>query len=365
MSVASGGNNIENVIDGILYFWQHSPDNSSHVLSEYKGVYATLTLVGATTPEIPAGISGPGTSAKVPYQYIPVGQGFFVNGLDTNTGTRQIVFNNNQRAFIKEDAIDELLVPISNTLFKQKSQKADHFNDNSNDVVYNDYVTKIRLGFNAANMLHRQLLLGFMNENATDGLDLGYDGYQIDTKANDMYFLIDEFEYTIQGVGAFNTDKSYDLGVAVDVAGNVQFMIDEVEFLPANQIVYIHDKETSSYYDITNKSVEINLAAGTYNNRFALTFKTEMSLSIKESEVSESIVLIYNNKLKNQLNITKNQEVTINEVSVYNIIGQLMSNVKEVANLNTIEVPFNVQKGVYIVKINTDKGTISKKVLKH
>jgi hypothetical protein len=27
-----------------------------------------------------------------------------------------------------------------------------------------------------------------MNEAATDGIDLGYDGYQIDTQENDMYF---------------------------------------------------------------------------------------------------------------------------------------------------------------------------------
>jgi hypothetical protein len=39
-----------------------------------------------------------------------------------------------------------------------------------------------------------------MGEPATDGLDVGYDGYQIDTQENDVYFLIDDWEYTIQGV---------------------------------------------------------------------------------------------------------------------------------------------------------------------
>jgi hypothetical protein len=31
-------------------------------------------------------------------------------------------------------------------------------------------------------------------------IDLGYDGYQIDTQENDVYFLIDDWEYTIQGL---------------------------------------------------------------------------------------------------------------------------------------------------------------------
>jgi hypothetical protein len=49
-----------------------------------------------------------------------------------------------------------------------KAKTIDHFNDNSNDIVFNNYKQKIRLGFNTVNKFHRQLLLGFMNEAATD-----------------------------------------------------------------------------------------------------------------------------------------------------------------------------------------------------
>jgi hypothetical protein len=34
-----------------------------------------------------------------------------------------------------------------------------------------------------------------------------------------------------------------------------------------------------------------------------------------------------------------------------------------VTDLDTIEIPFNVQRGAYIVKVNTNRGTITKKVL--
>ena len=34
---------------------------------------------------------------------------------------------------------------------------------------------------------------------------------------------------------------------------------------------------------------------------------------------------------------------------------------KEIPDLDTIEIPFNVQHGAYVVKIITDKGIISKK----
>ncbi|MDI1304225.1 MAG: T9SS type A sorting domain-containing protein [bacterium] len=376
IAVANGGNNTKNLIDGTLYFWQHSPTNNTHYLAGYTGGYATLTLTGEVLsyalPVAPTGIAGVGTSTKLSYQYIPVGQGFFVNGSTdiTDPAGEKIIFNNNQRAFVKENDVDDLSVPISNTLFKmapKKSYKAaiiDHFKDNSNDAVYNNYNTKIRIGFNSANNYHRQLLIGFMDDLATDGIDRGYDGYQIDTQRNDLYFLIDDSEYTIQGVGAFDVNKSYPLGVKTDTIGNVQFMVDSKEFLAVNQKVYIHDKETSVYYDITDKAADVNLPAGTYDNRFELTFKTNKTLSIGENEVTESSVIVYNDEKKKKLVISKNQSIDIKEVSIYNMIGQQLSTLKKVPNGTSIEIPFNVERGVYLVKIITTEGVVSKKVLK-
>ncbi|WP_367753907.1 LamG-like jellyroll fold domain-containing protein [Flavobacterium sp. WC2430] len=368
ISVANGGNNSVNIIDGTLYFWQHSPSNGTHILSGYTGGYATLTLVGGVAPVAPVGISGVGTSTKISNQYIPVGQGFFVNG-DVSIGTSEpIIFNNNQRAFVKESDVDDLSVPISNTLFKNsvsnKTKKTDHFNDNSNDIVYNNYNTKIRLGFNTVNKFHRELLIGFMNEYATDGVDVGYDAYQIDTQDDDSYFLINDLEYTIQGVGSFDTSKTYPLGVVVDTPGAVQFMIDAVEFLPSNTNISIHDKETSTYYDITNGTAEIDLVAGSYKNRFELTFETAKTLAVEKNELKNSNLLIYNNDLEKKINITKKADVIIDEVSIYNILGQKLIGVDNLSGLDTIEIPFNVQRGTYIVKINTNKGMISQKVLK-
>ncbi|HSN47249.1 MAG TPA: T9SS type A sorting domain-containing protein, partial [Flavobacterium sp.] len=378
ISVANGGNNTVNVIDGTLYFWHHSPTNNTHNLGEYTGGYATLNLAGgvdpiapvvSAAPVAPVEISGVGTSNKMPYQYIPVGQGFFVNGDVNSLTSAKIIFNNNQRAFVKEDGVDDQSAPISNTLFRNsiknnKSKPADHFADNSNDPVYNNYNTKIRLGFESANNFHRQLLIGFMNENATDGVDIGYDGHQIDTQSNDLYFLINNSEYTIQGVGEFDVNKAYPLGVKTGISGLVKFKIDGTEFLPSSQKIYVHDKETSIYHDITHTAAEVSLEAGIYNSRFELTFKTTNSLGTRENNLPESMLLVYNNDPEKTLKITKNQSFTISEVSIYNINGQRLVNLTKIPEHNTIEIPFNVQRGTYVVKIITDKGVLSRKVLK-
>jgi hypothetical protein len=323
-----------------------------------------LTLVGGTPPIAPSEISSVGTSTKLSYQYIPVGQGFFVSGKIGITGSHPVVFNNNQRAFVKEDAFDDLLLPISNALLKSGSKLKKSLKNNSNDKVYNNYNTKIRLGFDSANNFHRQLLIGFMDENATDGINAGYDGRQIDTQSNDTYFLINNSEFTIQGVGAFDVAKTYPLGVKTDIAGVVKFKIDGTEFLANNQKIYVHDKKTSIYHDITNSQAEINLAAGNYKTRFELAFKTTNSLGTEETVLPESLLLVYNNDLEKKLKITKNKPFTISEVSIYNINGQLLTTLKKIPELDTIEIPFNAQRGTYVVKIITNKGVISKKVLK-
>jgi hypothetical protein len=73
----------------------------------------------------------------------------------------------------------------------------------------------------------------------------------------------------------------------------------------------------------------------------------------------ESMVLIYNNDLKKELIVTKKQEVTINEVSVYNILGQRWISVERYQVLMRLKLL--MQRGAYIVKISCNKGTVSKK----
>ncbi len=225
---------------GTLYFWEHYSTNSSHILVQYQGGYATRNLVGGTAPVAPSGISTSGSSSRVPGRYIPVGQGFFVNGSATG-GT--ISFNNGQRAFIKEnDAVN------SNPLFRQTATSIvdNQFNNKQDAVPAETEFTKIRLGFDSANNFHRQLLLGFMDDKATSGIDTGYDATLLDIQSNDMYFLNTNAKLVIQGDSYFNTSSVFPLGVKTAAEGKVKFTLDAIEKLDENQNVYIYDNVTNA-----------------------------------------------------------------------------------------------------------------------
>ena len=345
-------------IDGTLYFWEHYPTNITHDLRDYQGGYAERNLVGGLPPVAPALISGLGSSTRVPGPFVPVGQGFIVNGKIGGGGI--VLFNNSQRGFHKEDEAG-----VSNSMFKTaKNYKTLITGNNDNDPIVKDTLMKIRLGFNSNNNFHRQVLLGFMNEKATSNMDYGYDALNIDDFPNDMYFLNGENQLVIQGEGFFNDDASYPIGVKTAVEGTVSFITDALENFSQDQAVFIYDNLTDTYHDIRSGKFEVNLPIGINDTRFSLRFK-DKSLKVEQNSISDKIQI---NHIQNgnKLIIKNNSlDVTAEKVTLYNILGQSVATWKtENQEQQNIQIPINnVSSGVYIAKLKTSEGEISKKVV--
>jgi hypothetical protein len=352
-------------INGTIYYWEHSPLNNTHVLQNYQGGYAAYTKVGGTPPIAPPGINGLGGNTKIAQRFIPVGQGFFVFG-STTGGT--INFNNSQRIFVKESD------PSSFEMFKAANQITianPNATTNSNDSYGTHEFAKIRLGFNSANNFHRQILIGFMDESATDAIDDGYDGVLIEDQPNDMYFRTQEKNLIIQGVGAFNENKSHALSVKTNQVGNVEFVLDEVENFDASRKVFIYDNVTNLFHNIKNQPFIVKLAAGVYNDRFYLTFTNRisniMAKQINSNEVSStstSIEIKYENVNEVLQIVNEDKNTTVNNVYLYNLVGQQV-NVWHVSNENqtTIQIPLtSISTGVYVVKVETSNGNLTKKI---
>ncbi|MFN3967858.1 LamG-like jellyroll fold domain-containing protein [Flavobacterium sp.] len=346
-------------ITGTLHFWEHYSTNAAHVTQQYQGGYATYTKIGGTAPVAPAGISGLGSSSKTPKRFIPVGQGFFVTG--TATGGN-ITFNNSQRLFVKEDNAS------SYSLFRSNSNtttSAEPNYNNSNDSFIEEQYMKLRLGYNSADNYHRQILLGFMNENASPDFDNGYDALSIETLTNDMYFINGDTKLNIQGDGYFNANNIYPLGVKNETEGMVKFVVDDKENFEENQDIFIYDNETQTYHDIKSQDFEINLPSGTYETRFSLRFFNPTALGINEDELQQGVTITYSQN-DDMININNEmQEVSIKSVALYNLLGQQVMSWK-LENLHQSEIRLPVSglsSGGYIINIVTDKGNINKKIL--
>ena len=288
-----------------------------------------------------------------------MGQGFFVVGSATG-GT--INFDNSQRGFIKEDdAVN------STTLFKSSTTipAQNSAYNNAEDVVQKDTFKRVRIGITSTDNYYRQILLGFMENHATDGFDVGYDGATIDTQLNDLYFMNNGTKLSIQGVGYFDDTKTYPLGIKSNTAGPVSIRLDETENMDANQSVYILDATTGQYYDITTTPYTVQLPQGLTENRFSLTFKSNSALTTSTFDLQSGITVAYANA-SNMLNIKNNvEDTTVEKVLLYNMLGQEVAafDVKE-QNQQNILLPIRaLSTGTYIVKVKTDKGDTERKIV--
>ncbi|MFD1292846.1 LamG-like jellyroll fold domain-containing protein [Lutibacter holmesii] len=359
-------NGEDTLLTGTLYFWEQYK-GTSHVLAQYEGGYGAMTQGGAVAAVIPAGISpnaNASQSLKIPKQYIPVAQGFFVQSVD-KTGV-EIKFKNSQRAFVKEsESVSGQ--PIS--VFMKSSNEKEVSTDEKNSK--GDFRPKIRLGFEAPNVYHRQLLLT-VDEKATDSVDWGYDGKVLGMLDDDMYWNISNEKYVIQVIPKITSNKEIPLVITMKETGAVLIQIDTLENVDENLKLYIKDNLTGTKHQINNEPFKTTLDAGSYFDRFSLTFKsgnnseggvTLIEEIIENINLSNKGIYVFMNNRSSKLIIRNRLQKTIKRVVLYNCLGQVEHSWTK--NLTGTQISLPVAKrlrGLYLIRVKTTSGIVFKKV---
>ncbi len=335
---------------GTIYFYEHW-GGGSHVLADYLGGYATYNLSGF----LQVGIAIPNFSAdeipiKISGRYIAVGQGFFV--VAENTGT--INFNNGQRVFQKEE--------IGTSLFFRNSQETGGVDeDNNNDINFDDRM-KFRLGLNSVGEFHRQLLLT-IDENASIDIDWGYDGEYNETQIDDMFWMINDGKYSIQGSNVVSSEIVYPIGILAHEDGLNTIGIDELENVPNDIDIFIHDIENGSYHNLRDGDFQFFLPAGEHLDKFELTFAAnDETLSIDGNEL-DSLDVFYSNAATS-IGLFNPNAIIVKSIEIYSLLGQKIETINNISEMDYSEYPVrNLSTGTYIINLNTISGLVSKKVI--
>ena len=204
-----------------------------------------------------------------------------------------------------------------------------------------------------------------MDDLATADYDEGYDAKSIEIQNDDMYFLNYDKKLNIQGEGYFNINNVYPLGVTVSSQGNVTFSVDGLENFPESQDVYIYDTLNQTYASIKNEPFTANLTFGNHDNRFELRFYNPNALGISHNDLTKEITITH--ALATDIITIKNEslDASVKAVTLFNLVGQNVLNTTiKTQNQSTIEVPVStLTTGAYIVKVTTDKGELTKKII--
>jgi hypothetical protein len=221
---------------------------------------------------------------------------------------------------------------------------------------------KIRLGFTSVNNIHRQILLTADN-NATAGIDFGYDAENFENHIDDMYWMIDDRKFLIQGIDVIDETTNLQLGLHTGTSGDNVISIEELINVPDDLEIGVFDNVTNTYYDFRQtSSFTINLPAGEYLSRFMLKFINDDILSTEELESDADLELSYINSIKS-ISIKNISEQIIESVTVYSMNGQQIiqyNNIKTVDE--TLIYSNNLSTGNYILVVITNLGRIAKKV---
>ncbi|GAA3612957.1 LamG-like jellyroll fold domain-containing protein [Flavivirga amylovorans] len=343
------GRAASNIINGTLYFWDHFA-SGSHILVDYQGGYATYTLMGSTvaisndTRINNTNISG----TKTPGQYIPIGQGFFVVA-DTG-GT--ITFKNSQRTFVTEVTASSSFLKTGDTKKKRSQTQKTEVNGRQ----------KIKLMFDSPEGYHRQLLVGVDN-NASNGFDIGYDAPLLKDNKEDMFWTFSDGEYVIQAVNNFDLEQKLPLGVKINKEGITTIKIDYLENINNDLDIYLNDKELNVYHNLRASNYKVYLTAETHLDRFEIVFN-DASTALDTDDIEDIKFHVYFSNEKESIVIHNPTLKNIQSIEMLNMLGQTLLQLEPNTNNDYLEYKVTEMKtGSYILKIETEKEKTSKKVL--
>jgi hypothetical protein len=312
----------------------------------------TAATIGSNDPDEGTG----GTPVKTPGNFIPVSQGFFVVASGTG-GT--ISFKNRQRIFHKESSGNSAFLGMNDKFSKADTNTPSI--DDKDGRVDEDLRTKLRVALFSVNTIRRQLL-ATVDPNATTGVDFGYDGMHNESQLDDMFWLIDSDKFVIQGIDYINRETVLPLGIYTSDEGINSIILDSFDNAPEKMTVFLHDKALNIYHNIKDSNYDIYLPAGEHLDRFEITFTNRSPLGIEDSELSK-IDVHYSNAIKSVVLINPTSKA-IKSIETTNVLGQKTHTIQNVSNENYKEIEVkNLSSGAYIIKLITENGTVSKKVL--
>ena len=324
--------------DGTIYLWEHW-GGGNHNLGDYQGGYALINLAGEVQAISHPMVSAAGSSMKIPQRYIPVGQGFFVVG-DANG---QVHFKNSQRIYVKESSGNSIFIRSNNSVMAEEDTR-----------------TKLRIAYDAPNGMHRKILVTVDPETSL-GWDWGYDGSHFEDQTDDMYWLIGDGKYIIQGIPGINGSTTLPVGIKTSEEGMIRIGIDDLAYAPENMFVYLYDTLLDNYYNLNFGDAEINLEAGEFPDRFAIVFNVNI-LNI-ESHILEALDIIYLDDSE-VLMLRGNNTDIIQKLSLYTILGQELKTWTVRPGQKEFPVG-DLASGVYVVKAISASGNKTQKFIRN
>lgn len=355
------------IISGTLYYWEQDPSINSHNIQDYQGGYGTYTisadgLVETYTPATFHSYNSDGSinnsngvsaTGKRPRRYIPVGQGFMVEGISNGV----VKAKNSHRIFEKESGPNSEFFKIPNS--KNKTNNATSI---FSEVPESYKRFRLNIEFNSS--YTRQLVETF-HFSATEGFDYGLESKTNEDNVllNDAYFLNSDNLYIAEAL-AFGQKTKINLVFKITNQSNIKISIADIQNFEDSLPIFIHDIETNNYINLKDQDFHLNLDSGLYIDRFKIVFKEDANtLNIVENSIDK--LKIFQNNNIGELNIINPYGLKLKGFKLFDITGKkiMRDNFKSSGERHAYSTK-HLSDGVYIIKVKSaNRQIFSKKVI--
>ncbi|MFL0353496.1 DNRLRE domain-containing protein [Xanthomarina sp. GH4-25] len=324
------------VVDGLVYLWSQATDPietaSGNELINFNNADYIMMNTGSGSVN---------NSPNTLLEYIPSGQSFFIAGLSN----ANVTFNNSMR--IKDGG--------SNGQFFKTSNSKKTENTEANKIWLN--LLTDAGGFN-------QILVAYV-EGATNDFDgSSYDAPRLTSNVPAIIYTqiagIENEFFAIQGkdVNSINEDEIIPIGFSTSIESptvyslSIQHLIGD--FLTSNTI-YLKDNLLSTIHNISASDYSFTSDIGEFNNRFEILFNNN-ALSVETfQETSNELQII--NLDNDRINFKAAQNLTINKIIIYDVLGRQIYRLNGENNSETYSLS-KLSDAVYIAKVELSNNTI-------
>ena len=224
------------------------------------------------------------------------------------------------------------------------------YSNNFKNVVPN----LVRLNISGNNSSDEMVV--YFDQNATSGLDHQFDAEKEygNIDAPQLFSITSNDVLSINCLPEVNSNVTVPVGLKVGVNTSYTITASDIESFNAGTNVYLEDLKLNKMINLNEKAT-YTFDANTNDvvNRFMLHFGNPTS--------TNSTVTLNSYSFDNTIYVNNPSLVNINEVVVYNALGQVVASFKpEITSLKGYSI--NAVAGSYIVKIVTDNNVVSNKV---
>ncbi len=263
-------------------------------------------------------------------RYIPPMQAFWVRAL--SEGTFTLTCNNDVRVHSNQN----IYKPAStdNTLHLSITNNTNGFDDD----------TYIRF-----------------KPEATENFDSQYDAYKMfadDINYPQIYTHADNDDYSINNLSNINGERNIPIGFKISVSGQFTITADLVSsFTDNGNTVFLEDTQENILQDLSVKnSYTFNSDATSGLSRFIIHFNPSIT-NITENTDEKVCIYSYQNEIH-----VKATEMLDGEISIYNMLGQIVS-IKKLSGNNSAVISLDKECAVYTVKYTSDKKSITRRII--